>query len=134
MTIFVDTSALFAVLDRDDRHHPEARAVWVELLEADAELVTTSYVIVEILALAQRRLGQAALRALCADAVPLLRTVWVAEADHAAALAALLASERRDLSFVDMTSFHVMRRLGVEQAFAFDRHFLEQGFGMRPKV
>jgi predicted nucleic acid-binding protein len=36
MTVFVDTSALFAVLESDDAHHAAAGATWKELLERGA--------------------------------------------------------------------------------------------------
>jgi predicted nucleic acid-binding protein len=49
---------------------------------------------------------------------------------HARALSALLAAGR--ISFVDWVSFEVMRRLGVETAFSFDRDFAAQGFELAP--
>ncbi|MEI6809693.1 MAG: hypothetical protein WCN95_13310, partial [bacterium] len=33
---------------------------------------------------------------------------------------------------VDCVSFEVMRRLGLRNVFAFDNHFAEQGFLVRP--
>jgi predicted nucleic acid-binding protein len=38
------------------------------------------------------------------------------------------AANRRSLSLVDCVSFVVMRQLAIRDAFAFDRHFEEQGF------
>ncbi len=57
MSVFVDTSALLAVLDAGDAQHPPARAAWQTLLERDERLITTSYVPVETFALVQNRLG-----------------------------------------------------------------------------
>lgn len=34
MTVFVDTSSLYALLDADDAHHAEARAAWQRLAAA----------------------------------------------------------------------------------------------------
>ncbi len=128
MRVYIDTSALYAVLDRDDDHHPQAAAVWSRLLEERATLVVSSQVLVEIWALTQHRLGMDAARAL-ADAVePVLSVEWVSREDHEAGRSAVLAANRRDLSLVDCTSFVVMRRLGLNRAFAFDHHFSEQGF------
>ena len=31
--LFVDTSAIFAILDADDQHHAAVKAVWIELLQ-----------------------------------------------------------------------------------------------------
>jgi predicted nucleic acid-binding protein len=70
--VFVDTSAFFAVIDRDEANHDDAARVWAELLAAQATLLTTSYVLVETAALLQHRIGLAALRSFYEDVVPLL--------------------------------------------------------------
>ncbi|MBI5508588.1 MAG: type II toxin-antitoxin system VapC family toxin [Deltaproteobacteria bacterium] len=132
MTVFVDTSALYALIDKDDRHHQAALAELARLLEAQAPMLTTNYVLIEVLALVQRRIGVAAVRGLCDDLLPALGVEWISFEDHAAALAVLLAAGRRDLSFVDCTSFQIMRRLAIRDVLAFDPHFAEQGFGVRP--
>jgi predicted nucleic acid-binding protein len=128
VTTFVDTSALYAVLDRDDAHHRRARAAWQALLGGAAELATSNYVVVETAALVQHRLGMTALRALCDDVLPALAMEWVTPEDHAQGVAAILSAGRRKLSLVDCTSFALMRRLGWTRCFAFDRHFAEQRF------
>lgn len=128
MICFVDTSALYAVLDRDDENHTLARKAWEELLRANAVLVTTNYVLVESFALVQHRLGLPAVRTLHDDVCPVLRVEWVEGTAHQAGVSGVLSANRRDLSLVDCVSFHVMRRMGVKDVFAFDRHFVEQGF------
>ncbi len=45
MNVLVDTSALLAVLDADDAHHGAAQEVWQELLNRDALLLCTNYVL-----------------------------------------------------------------------------------------
>jgi predicted nucleic acid-binding protein len=130
--ILVDTSALYAVIDRDDHNHPVAKATWRELLEKEETLLVTNYVVVETTALAQHRLGMEAVRVLCGDIVPVLEVHWITEADHLHAQNALLASDRRKLSLVDCSSFHVMRTRMLRRAFAFDPHFREQGFDLLP--
>ena len=42
MTVFVDTSALFALLDADDQNHTRAKDSWSRLLAREEELVTTN--------------------------------------------------------------------------------------------
>jgi predicted nucleic acid-binding protein len=128
VSVFLDTSALYAGLDKDDANHQAAKGTWRRLLTATDRLITINYVIVETVALVQTRLGMAAVREVVADLVPVLDVEWVGPEDHAAASSALLAAGRRGLSLVDCVSFQVMRRLGVKRAFAFDRHFTEQGF------
>ncbi|HHW41609.1 MAG TPA: PIN domain-containing protein [Syntrophomonadaceae bacterium] len=128
MKVFVDSSAFLAVLDADDENHPLARQVWEKILNAGAFLITTSYVLVETYAVVQRRLGMDALRTFHEDIVPLLQIEWVGEELHERGADAVLTANRRNLSLVDCTSFAAVRRLGIKQVFAFDRHFAEQGF------
>ena len=45
---------------------------------------------------------------------------------------ALLAADRRKVSLVDRSSFHIMRSRMVRTAFAFDPHFRDQGFEVLP--
>jgi predicted nucleic acid-binding protein len=130
--IFVDTSALYAVLDRDDQNHSAAKAAWRELLEAEENLLVTNYIVVETTALVQHRLGMEAVRVLYGEIVPVLDVHWITEADHLHAQNALLATDRRKLSLVDCSSFHAMRTRMLRVAFAFDPHFREQGFELLP--
>lgn len=132
MSLFVDTSALYAAMDRDDEFHARASAHWKECLSGTEVLLTSNYILVETLALVQSRLGMEATRLLASDVIPALEIEWVSADDHRAALEAVLAANRRSLSFVDCASFQVMRRLGLRSAFAFDPHFAEQGFEVAP--
>ena len=128
MSAFIDTSALYAILDRDDANHRQAAAVWGELLAAGDTLLTSNYVVVETTALVQHRLGMDAVAALLRDLLPVVVIEWVTEADHREAVASLLAAGRRSVSLVDCVSFVIMRRMGFERAFAFDANFPGEGF------
>jgi predicted nucleic acid-binding protein len=132
MTIFVDTSAFYAVLDRGDENHASARETWLRLLREEHTLVTTNYILVETCALLQNRIGIPALRTFHEDVAPLLRVVWVAEDRHASGVEAALAASRKRLSVVECVAFQVMRESAVDTAFSFDRHFAEQGFTVIP--
>ncbi len=128
MTVFVDTSALFALLDADTDEQAAAAAILARL-QADREpLATHEYVVVETISLVQRRLGMGALRRFVDDLLPLVDVQWVDPSLHAEAREALLAAGRRGVSLVDWTSFVVMRRRGIRTAFAFDDDFAAQGF------
>jgi predicted nucleic acid-binding protein len=87
---------------------------------------------VETTALVQHRLGMEAVRVLCGDMLPALDVHWIGEDEHRQAQNALVAADRRSVSLVDCSSFHVMRSLMVRTAFAFDPHFREQGFEVLP--
>jgi predicted nucleic acid-binding protein len=132
VTAFVDTSALYAALDRSDAHHRRAAEALRRLISEDAVLVTSNYVLVETTALLQGRLGMDAVRTFHGDLAPLLQVEWIAEVRHQAGMEATLAAGRRKLSLVDCTSFQIMREAGIATAFCFDQHFPEQGFEVIP--
>ena len=132
MTLFVDTSALYAVLDSDDIHHAGAGATWKEIVEKGRDLLTTNYVLLEASVFLQNRLGLDALHTFHEDIAPLFRVVWIGEEQHKAATATILAAGRKKLSIVDCVSFQTMREHGVRAAFCIDRHFREQGFETIP--
>ena len=130
MTVFLDTSALLALIDADEARHADARLIWKRLLDSDVPIVTTNYVLVETYALAQRRLGSAAVRVLTDDLLPVVDVEWIGRERHEKAVSALIAASRRDLSLVDAVSFETMRQRGIDRAFACDRHFEETGFSL----
>ncbi len=132
MSVFVDTSAFYAVLDASDRYHTEARDAWHRLLDDGEELVSSNYTLVETISLLQHRLGMDAIQAFTADIEPVVERLWVDAVTHRAALHALLVSGRRRVSLVDCVSFHVMRERSIATAFCFDPHFSEQGFAVIP--
>ncbi len=130
--IFVDTSALFATLAKDQSVHPAAATTWRKLVVSREQLVTTNYAVVELLSLVQRRMGLDAVRDVEAVIIPLLEMAWIDQQLHDRAITALLAANRRDVSLVDYVSFEFMRSRGLRTAFAFDRHFHDYGFQTVP--
>ena len=128
----VDTSALYAYLDRRDESHERARDSFHALIEQDDQLVAHDYVVLEASSLVQRRLGPEAVRTLFDEILPLIVVHWVDERLHHAAVSAMLSSLNRRISLVDWTSFVLMRDEGIDSAFAFDADFVEQGFRTLP--
>jgi len=129
MKVFVDTSAWIALADKADPQHSVAHNLWSHLMEASAELVTTNYVMVETIAVLQRRLGMEAVRAFLTS-VAHLDIGWVDDLLHQAGIQQFVAANRRSLSLVDCVSFEFMRRSNIRIAFCFDTHFSEAGFEM----
>lgn len=128
--VFVDTSALYALLDADDRKHRVSLRTFDRLATDAAELVTTSYVLVETHALVQRRLGMAAVADLHREVSPLLDVVWVGRSLHEAGLERLMEARRQHLSLVDCVSLALIERDQLDGAFAHDRHFSQAGVSL----
>ena len=127
MTVFADTSALYALLDTDDRNHRRAAALWRSQVE-EGRLITHAYVVVETTALVQARLGKTAAIALHGDLLRVVNILAVDAVTHGQAVARWSTLGERRLSLVDVTSFVVMDDLGVDTAFAFDDGFVRAGF------
>src|SRR6266404_4309817 len=117
MTVFIDTSAFYAVLDRSDENHVAALGQWDRILSNDVSIISSNYVIVETCALLQSRIGLEAVSTFHEDIVPLIQIEWITKSAHDSAMAAVLAAGRRKLSLVDCTSFQVMRDAAIRNAF-----------------
>lgn len=128
MSVFIDTSAFLAVINRNDLWAVRAARQWRSLVEEETATLTTSYVVLETAAILQRRIGMDAVRAFTESLLPVVEVAYVDSELHGAALSNLLVANRRELSLVDCCSFETMRRRGMRTAFAFDEHFSEQGF------
>jgi len=128
VSVFADTSALYAVIDRSDASHSRAAAAWTRLLSEDGPLVTHNYVLAETQALLQRRIGVGAALTFETAIRPVLNVHWVDAELHASAVAAVLGARSRKVSLVDHVSFELMRREGVSAAFTFDDGYRRMGF------
>ncbi|MEK7762694.1 MAG: PIN domain-containing protein [Nitrospirota bacterium] len=125
-SVFVDTSAFFALADQTDRLHHQARQ-YIEL--TDRLLVTSNVVVHETITLLRMRLGheqalQFGLRLLDEATTPIVR---VTPADEAKAWAIFRQYPDKRFSFTDCTSFAIMKRLAIGTAFAFDDDFRQFG-------
>lgn len=124
---FLDTSAIYALADRKDPRHERAKENLQSLLQVREALLTHNYVLVESVALIQSRLGLEVASKFMEN-TRAFEIDWIDKRQHDEAVRRLKASRKRRVSFVDLVSFQVMRSHGVDVAFAFDRHFEEEGF------
>lgn len=127
--MLVDTGAWYAVADASDRHHDAARRFY--LAEAKrARFVTTDLIVAETWTLLTAHLGRAAAltfwRTLRETRTPVLTLDPV---DLESAWHIAHAYPDQTFSFVDCATFALMQRLGIDDAFAFDTHFLVYRFG-----
>jgi len=128
MSVFVDTSALYALLDEADAHHRDASDALRRLV--GVELVTHAFVVVETCALVGRRLPWPASERLIDGILPVIDVEAVGGDIYQAAMAAYRQSTSARVSLVDHASFALMRSLGIRRAFAFDEDFAREGFDL----
>ena len=126
--IFVDTSYWVAAVNRRDAHHGEA----IELLPkyGPRGLVTTNHVRGETWTFLRRRMGHAGAKAFL-DLLSRSHGVsveFVSPEIERRALHWLQHHDEREYSFVDATSFAVMKSRRIREALAFDGDFSAAGF------
>lgn len=125
---FVDTSFWYALVRPTDNHHHAA----TDLAQASAgtRLTTSTVVVGETWTLLRRRFGFGRawewLDRIQAETH--VRIARVTADDEAEAWAWLRMHDERPYSFVDATSFALMRRLRIREALAFDGDFAAAGF------
>jgi predicted nucleic acid-binding protein len=124
---FADTSFWFGLQERRDARHPQARAL---VTRGVGRVLTTNHVVGETWTLLRRRSGHDAAVGFLdkLGALPEVEVLHVDEATEQEAWRWLRARSEREYSFVDATSFAVMRRRRLREALAFDGDFNAAGF------
>lgn len=125
--IFLDTSAIYALADKSDENHAQAKKIFIHSIEQNVDFLLHNYIIVESAALIQNRLGATAARHFFEDAGK-FSVVFIDELLHSQAYEYWVKESKRRLSFVDCASFVVMHRQRISRAFAFDDDFKRVGF------
>jgi predicted nucleic acid-binding protein len=132
-TLFVDTSAFYAIADGDDRHHRGALAA----LHASAgtePVVTSDHVVVESWLLICSRLGRsAAMKFWDGLAIDVFTVVGVTAEDLRRGREIAHDWSDQSFSIVDCTSFAIIERLAIDRALAFDAHFRVIRLGLQRK-
>ncbi len=128
--VFVDTGAWFAIQTIDDRHHKAADKTLSVLVETCKSLVTSNLVVGESYTLLRLTKGyREAKRFLDTLAQSgKLERLFITESLERHACEILYRYADHPFSFVDATSFAVMRQQRIRHAFAFDAHFATAGF------
>lgn len=125
---FADTSFWVALFLRRDANHEVARRLWAD--RGEARLLVTNHVRGELWTFLRRRDGHAhaaaAVRVIAES--PTVELVHITSEVEDDAWRWLELHDERSYSFVDATSFAVMRRRRLHEALAFDGDFAAAGF------
>lgn len=130
--IFLDTSAIYALSDEDDKDYKEAKTLFANALSQGQEFLLHNYILLEASALIQRRLGLEQTKKFLTEARK-FQVLWVDRSLHMIAEDYFRKHATRKLSFVDCVSFIVMKQQGISGAFAFDADFTKAGFKLYPR-
>lgn len=132
--LFLDANYLIALEVENDQHHHEAASHWTTLFEAPLTLVTTSYVLDEIVTFLNScrqhakavRVGDNLLTASNIQLIQVEETLFREGWNY------FKRHEDKTFSLTDCISFVLMKRLGIAEALTFDRHFAQAGFTKLP--
>ena len=130
--VLIDTSAFYALAWDEDIFHDRARDEYDRMIDREQELWTTSYALVETIALIQNRLGFNALSDFMSRIGGIVNVFWVHSEIHKQAWELLLANQGAGLSFVDCTLALASRILNAP-VFTFDGDFANQGLLVIPR-
>ena len=123
--VLVDTSAVYALIDRDDSYHRRAANILRSLPHRGLTPLLTNFIVAECHALLLSRLGADSARDW------LLKQIWPIERvnlqDEERAKQIIGRYTDKNFSYTDATSFAVLERLRIGEAFAFDPHFQQYG-------
>ncbi len=130
MTLFVDTSAWYALNDRSDQHRDAALERMSRISSGQVGLITSDYILDESLTLISARTNR---RTAVAFGDLLLKSstvqlVTITEELRQAAFELFRKLSDKELSFTDCTSFALMKQMKLKSAFTFDDHFRQVGF------
>lgn len=132
-SIVVDTSALCALIDRDDRYH-QAVTGFLQENGHQISLIVTDYVLDETLTWVKARFGsQAALQlGHRLRASNFCQFVKLTAEDEQATWQVFQQYDDKAWSYTDCSCLALMQRLGVHEALSTDRHFDQMGIIRRP--
>jgi predicted nucleic acid-binding protein len=133
-SLFLDASYVIALEVSDDQHHHDAGQHWAKLLEAPLSLVTTSYVLDEIVTFLNNRRQHFKAVSVGSNllAASPIQMIHVDEALFYEGWRYFEQHEDKTFSLTDCISFVLMKRLEIAEALTFDRHFGQAGFVKLP--
>jgi predicted nucleic acid-binding protein len=129
MSVFVDASAFYALLNKKDKLHREALSISKALAKTKEVLITSNYTLAEAYTVIRSKLGFPTASAFIAEIQKGgIQVAWIDSQIHNRGLEIFLETkEPKDLSFFDCVDLALMETLGIEKAFSFDRHFKALG-------
>ncbi|HLJ34143.1 MAG TPA: PIN domain-containing protein [Ktedonobacteraceae bacterium] len=137
-SLFVDTSGWAYLADRSTILHHEVQTAYQQALTRQRLLVTTNYIIAELVALltSRSRISRQQI-VLFIDALksaPHVEVIHMNTELDAEAWILLKARIDKEWSLVDASSFVVMTKYGMTDALTTDHHFTQAGFFKFPSL
>ncbi len=125
MRVLFDTSAFYALVSKNDIFHKKAVQIYTELLAYKIPLYTTSYILVETIALIHHRLGFFPLSSFIPSIMDIFSIIWIDELKHQKSWEKLKEKEGKGFSFVDCSTLVLAEEINAH-IFTFDSLFKKE--------
>ena len=128
--IFVDTGFLIAIINKDDKYHPEAIRTYQKIKELArkrlVELIYTDYIFDEVMAfLVSRSVTHSTIVEYGNNLrkSQLFQFIFISETMYDESWKMFKKYQDKQWSFTDVTSFYVMETFGITYYLSYDEHF-----------
>ncbi|SRR5258708_26316311 len=136
--LFVDTAGWGYYLDSKDPRYTVVDAFIRQTVKARRHLVTTNYILTELVVLLSSRYHRPRQKVITAinaiKAEPMVEIIHIDQTLDNEAWRLLEARLDKEWSLVDASSFVVMKRYGITQVLTTDHHFTQAGFIRVPEL
>lgn len=129
--IFIDTSALVALINQEDNSHYKSVAIFTECHDSNVVLVTTDYVISEFFTIMRctfKKPVKQLVSFINGILVSEIQLFGITEDVFSEALRVLVSYDDQYFSFTDCVSFIAMNELKTKDVLTTDKHFSVVGF------
>jgi len=132
--LFIDSGAFVATDLPRDQYHRQSRQAWTQLSDSAIRLYSSDAVFQETMMLLHHRAGVEFAIRWAEDHLRGNVITWlpIDAQVRRSALPWMKKFADQTVSFVDTTSFVLMRRENIRHVFSFDRHFAAAGFRLWP--
>jgi hypothetical protein len=129
-TVFVDSFAWIAAINKSDDYHKVCLKTIKTLLTKKTKLITTNYIIVETInSLSRMEFRRAVIGFMGKlEKSPSIEIVTITDEIYNNAWMLYQQRLDKDWGITDCTSFEVMRMFKIKKAFTGDKHFEQAGY------
>ncbi len=131
-SLLVDTSGWASFFTKTEPTHPQALQRLGIAHQQNDRIITTNYILAELIALLHSPLRQPRARIFAIlntiKTAPYIQILHITEEVDSAAWTLCQNRSDKPWSLVDCTSFVIMEQLNIQQALTTDRHFEQAGF------
>lgn len=130
---FIDSSAFFVWGDQSSEEGAEIERL---IVRNHPPLVTTNFILAELLSLVTKRIGKKKGLELGEKIISssVVQLVYLDEKTQVEAWQLYKKYKDKDFDFIDATSFIFCRKQGIREVLTLDRHFSQMGFKVYPSA